>query len=91
MTMHSDKLRSTLEELQEELHAIDEIDPQTRQMLAEAKAELELALLREDPESIEKGTLIERLEHAGRGFEQSHPTLSRIVGNLIDVLGQMGI
>ncbi len=91
MTMHIDKLRSTLDELQEELHAIEQLDPQTRKLLAEAKSELDAALQRDDPESIEKESLVERLEGVGRDFDQSHPTLSRIVGNLIDVLGQMGI
>jgi hypothetical protein len=89
--MHIDNLRSTLEELQEELHAIEHLDPQTREMLAGTKVELEAALERDDPESIEKESMVERLEDVGRDFDQSHPTLSRIVGNLIDVLGQMGI
>ena len=35
--------------------------------------------------------VIEQLEKVGQDFNQSHPTLSRIVGNLIDVLGQRGI
>ena len=91
MTLHIDKLRSTLEELQEELHAIEHLDPQTREMLAGTKVELEAALELDDPESIEKESMVERLEEVGRDFDQSHPTLSRIVGNLIDVLGQMGI
>ena len=91
MTMHIDNLRSTLEELQEELHAIEELDPETRELLAGAKTELDAALERDDPESNEKESLVERLENVGHEFDQSHPTLSRIVGNLIDVLGQMGI
>ena len=36
-------------------------------------------------------TLSERLREATQRFDQSHPTLSRVVGNLLDVLGQMGI
>jgi hypothetical protein len=88
---HIAKLKTTLEELQEELHAIDHLDPQTRQLLEEAKAEVDDALHRDDPESIENESIIGRLEEVGRDFDQSHPTLSRIVGNLIDVLGQMGI
>lgn len=91
MNVHIEKLRTTLEELQEELHAVEQLDPQTRELLVEAQTEMGRALHRDDPESLEKHSLIDRLERAGRDFDQSHPTLSRIVGNLIDVLGQMGI
>jgi hypothetical protein len=91
MNVHIDKLRATLEELQEELHAIEALDPETRGLLEEAKVEVEQALHRDDPESLEKQSLIDRLQGAGKEFNESHPTLSRIVGNLIDVLGQMGI
>jgi hypothetical protein len=91
VNMHIDNLRSTLEELQEELHAVEQLDPQTRELLVEAKSEMDRALHRDDPESLESSSLIERLERAGHDFDQSHPSLSRIVGNLIDALGQMGI
>lgn len=91
MSEHIDKLRATLEELQEELHAIDTLDPQTRELLEGAKAEVESALHREETESLESHSVIDRLKTAGEDFSDSHPALSRIVGNLIDVLGQMGI
>ena len=91
MNTHIDKHRSTLEELHNELHSVEQLDPQTRELLVEAKSEMDRALHRDDPESLESSSLIERLERAGHDFDQSHPSLSRIVGNLIDVLGQMGI
>jgi hypothetical protein len=91
MNAHIQNLKNTLDELQEELHAIEHLDPQTRTLLEEAKAEVDSALQRDDPESIRKESLVEQLEKVGQDFNKSHPTLSRIVGNLIDVLGQMGI
>jgi len=91
MSEHIDKLRATLEELQDELHEIETLDPQTREMLEEAKVELEHALHREETETLESHSLIDRLQTAGEDFSESHPGLSRVVGNLIDVLGQMGI
>jgi len=91
MSEHSDKLRVTLGELQDELHAIDSLDPQTRKLLQEAKDEMEAALHKDDPDSLHHHSMIDRLNEAGRDFNESHPALSRIVGNLIDVLGQMGI
>ena len=91
MNEHVDKLRATLEELQDELQAIETLDPQTRELLEGAKVEVEHALHRDQAESLEKHSVIDRLQTAGEDFNESHPTLSRIVGNLIDVLGQMGI
>jgi hypothetical protein len=91
MSEHIDKLRAMLEELQAELHGIESLDPQTREMLEGAKDELEHALHREETDTLESHSLIERLQTAGEDFNESHPALSRIVGNLIDVLGQMGI
>jgi hypothetical protein len=91
MNEHIGKLRATLEELQEELHSIESLDPQTRELLEGAKIEVERALHRDETESLERHSVIDRLQTAGENFDESHPALSRIVGNLIDVLGQMGI
>jgi hypothetical protein len=91
MSEHIDKLRATLEELQEELQGIETLDPQTREMLEGAKAEVENALHREETDSLESHSVVDRLQTAGEDFSESHPALARIVGNLIDVLGQMGI
>jgi len=91
MSEHIDQLRATLEELQDELHAIESLDPQTRELLEGAKVEVELALHRDEAESLENHSVIDRLQTVGEDFNESHPALSRIVGNLIDVLGQMGI
>jgi hypothetical protein len=91
MNGHIDKLRTTLQELHDELRAIEALDPQTRELLEGAKTEVEHALCGDEPESLERHSVIHRLQTAGEEFNESHPTLARIVGNLIDVLGQMGI
>ncbi len=91
MSENVQRLRSTLQELHDELDAIDALDPQVRKLLEDAKDEMEAALMREEPESLEHQTLVEQLDGIGRQFDESHPALAKIVGNLIDVLGQMGI
>lgn len=39
----------------------------------------------------QRESLIEQLGQSARHFEESHPTLSGIIGSLIDALGRMGI
>jgi hypothetical protein len=37
------------------------------------------------------GSLVARLRAAEHSFEATHPTLSGVIGGVIDILGQMGI
>lgn len=86
-----DKLRAALDELEQELAALDSIDPETRAVLEEAAREIHAALAKENAHEIEQQSLTQRLKNSVESFETSHPTLSRVVGRMIDVLGQMGI
>ncbi len=91
MSEHVERLRETLVELHDELAAVDSPDPDTRKLIEDAKAEMDGALHRDEPESLEPHTLSEQLREAVQQFDESHPTLTRVVGNVLDVLGQMGI
>ena len=85
------KLQDTLDELESELHSLESLDPHTRELLEEAAREIQAALDSRDPDQFEPHSLTEQLQETGRRFESSHPTLSAIVGRMIDVLAQMGI
>ena len=91
MSEQIDNLRATLEELQEELRSVESLDPETRKVIEEAVDKIESALHDEDVEAMEHQSLIEQFREATEEFEKSHPGLTRIVGNLMDGLGQMGI
>lgn len=95
MSEHVDKLRRTLDKLQEELRNVESLDPESRSLLENAMGEMDTALhrgLQHGEESAEeRQTLADQFREVGQQFDESHPTISRIVGNLIDVLGQMGI
>jgi chromosome segregation ATPase len=85
------KLQATLDELEGELHSLESLDPKTRELLEEAARDIQAALDTRDPDQFEPHSLREQLQEAARRFESSHPTLSGIVGRMINVLGQMGI
>ena len=84
-----EKLRSTLKELEEELGNLSSFDEATRQMLEEAATEIKTALRKEG--QFESESVVERLRTAEEKFQASHPTLSGVVGRIIDALGQLGI
>jgi hypothetical protein len=87
-----DKLRQTLRELEAELDQIDTLDPQSRELLESAAADIHEALEQDDGEdALEPQSFTDRLSAATQKFEDSHPTLSRVVGNVIDALAQLGI
>ena len=44
-----------------------------------------------DAAAVDDESLVGRLGEAARHFEESHPTLSGILGSMIDALGRMGI
>jgi hypothetical protein len=86
-----EKLRAAVEELERELHSLDEVDPPTRRLLEEARAEIQLALAGQPPPSIATGVLSGRLEHAAQRFEATHPTLAGVLERLVNGLAQLGI
>jgi hypothetical protein len=93
MAHHIEKLRETLRELEAELEQIDTLDRQSRELLETAAAEIHEALAKSeaDEEALEPKTFTDRLLSATQSFEDSHPTLSRLVGNVVNALAQLGI
>ena len=87
------KLRSTLAELHAELDTVDSLDSDVDQHLRAAMAEIQ-AVLDRKPSSLGARTetsLVRRLSQSAEHFEQSHPTLSGILGSIVDALGGIGI
>jgi len=91
MSEAAERLERTLRELREELHELKELDGAARQMLEAAVDEIDAALESRQPDQLESDTVVARLKASVKQFEESHPTLANIVGNLVDALGQMGI
>lgn len=92
MSEQIEKLRATVQELEAELASLDSVDEETREVLAQAMAEISDTLRRqESPTAEEHQGLAARLQDAAEEFESSHPTLAGILGRLVNSLGQMGI
>jgi metal-dependent amidase/aminoacylase/carboxypeptidase family protein len=81
-------LREDLEKLRRELHEGPELDAETRETLAGLAEEIEEAIERSGGR---EDTLGERLRAATEHFEESHPSLTAVVGRLADMLSGVGI
>lgn len=86
-----EKLRTLLDELEQELHGVETLDEESRSLLKEAADEIQTALEAENVTEIEHDSLTARLNDAVSEFESSHPTIYAVVNRMVDVLGQMGI
>ncbi len=86
-----EKLRNLIAELESELQQLEETDDEAKSLLRDASREIEEALQENAPEGLETHSLIDRLKSSTEDFEATHPTISSVVGRLVDALGQMGI
>ena len=92
-----ENLRATLEELERELDGVEQLDDESRQLLETAAAEIQEALHKDEPDeavtsaSDASSTWTDKLYDVASDFEESHPTLSRLVGNVASALAQLGI
>lgn len=81
------ELRADLEKLRQELHEGADIDSESRELLAGLAREIEAAI-----DSDERGeSLGDRLRVATERFEETHPSLTAIVGRIADMLSSVGI
>ena len=85
------KLRSLLEELEQELQAVESLDDESRSLLQETAGEIQAALQAESVEQMEHHSVSSSLTDSVADFKSSHPTLYAVVHRMVDVLGQMGI
>ncbi len=91
MTEYTDRLKSTVAELEDELRSLEHVDNETRAVLEQAVLDILAALHAAAPGERAPQSLLDRLHDAAEEFEESHPTVTGILGRLIDGLGRMGI
>ena len=97
MQSDHDRLRATLDELHRQLGQVDELEPELRARLTLVMEDIQTALAETPPEKAaakpqpEEESLLQRLQDAAQSFEDSHPTLARNIGSLIDTLSRTGI
>ena len=93
MPVDREKLKTKLNELVAELSDVDQLDPEVRQRLRSALAEIRAALEETQsppPQPAHSGGVIDRLRETALHLEESHPVLSTAIGNFAGMLGQMG-
>jgi hypothetical protein len=86
-----EKLKAIVQELEAELESLDSVDAQSQQVLEGALDDLRTALGKQDSESLESDSMVERLRAAEAEFQMSHPTVAGLVLRMINALGQLGI
>lgn len=103
MAESSNDLRKALADLNSRLEAAAPLDDDVRSMLMRTAAEIHALLDDRDDKrrssvaadegasSHPEPSIIDRLRSAERHFEESHPTLSGVVGSVIDALSRIGI
>jgi phosphoglycerate-specific signal transduction histidine kinase len=89
--MSIEKLRTTVSELEQVLRGIKSLDKESRQALEQAVQEIRAALQQETQSEADRQSLVERLRESVERFESTHPSLTAVLGRLIDGLAQMGI
>jgi hypothetical protein len=80
-----ERINELLTELNRELHATDDVDPETRELLARLNEDVER--LAGDTQS----SAIDRAKHLESRFAADHPVAERIARELADILAKMGI
>jgi len=90
--MPKTQLRERIQELLGELEQVKAVDPGARDRLAAVVEEIRSAVENGDEDgSKADDSLLERLNEATRHFEESHPTLTAMVGRVADSLSNLGI
>jgi len=87
--MPSSKLRESLESIQRELDAAGAMNEADRTLLEQVAADIE-RVLDEDDETT-PDTVRGKMEKAAVDFEAEHPRLARVMNEIVDTLGRMGI
>ena len=89
------KLKATVDQLHAELGSMENVDEEIHQMLQGAMEDIHLILDQDKQTAADGGrqhaSVVERLSEAAQHYEDQHPTLSGILGSMIDTLSNMGI
>lgn len=91
MSADREHLRQTLDELHQQLADVDDLDPEVRDQLSTALADIQRALRTPGGEPKAESSFTGQLGDAARQFEQTHPTLSGNIRSIVDALARMGI
>lgn len=89
--MPEQRLREDLVRLQQELERHPSVDAEARELVAEIARDVESLLERSERSSEDQESLVDRLRSTATDFEESHPSLTAVVGRIADALAALGI
>jgi CHASE3 domain sensor protein len=85
----TEKLKSSLQRLEQELHRTSAADPETQEHLNQLKGAVQQTLTQPDDQA--HATLRERLKGAVQQFERRHPGLIAAAEEVSEALAHVGI
>jgi hypothetical protein len=86
------RLKATLAQLHAELEKVEPGDPEIRELLDGAVADIQQAMHgRQNTPLPQDASIIDRLGEAARHYEERHPQLSSLLGNISAALSRLGI
>ncbi|MGA9772849.1 MAG: DUF4404 family protein [Blastocatellia bacterium] len=90
--MDRQHLHKRLQQLHSELQQVELIDDSERQTLEQLRADIQDLLEKKEGDDVQRYKLLDKgLKESIEQFEASHPTVTRLMGETIDMLAKMGI
>ena len=85
------KLKTPVQELEQELTTLNSQDVEATQLLKDAADQIDAAIHHDDPQTWASSDVAGQLGEALTDFETRHPTLTAVVNRVAEALGQLGI
>ena len=89
--MPKERLKQLIASLHEELDRTPEFDADGRDLLRDLTGDIEAIVGREDVPAESRDTATQRVETVAVRLEAEHPRLAGILGEIVAVLGRLGI
>ena len=89
--MPEKKLRELVASLHDELNDASSVDDESRQMLQELTGDIDKLVARDAAAAEHRATAAEQVGAAAARFESDYPRLARVLGEIVDTLGKLGI
>jgi len=89
--MPRDKLRRLVAELHGELEHSGPVDEESRELLHGLTADIEELVGHDEPPQAHRESAVEQVSEAAVHFQAEHPQVSRLLREIVDALGRLGI
>ena len=91
MAERLERLKQLLAELEQELANVGSVDPSTAELLSRVQGEIDGAIEKSEPETLNESGLVKQLQTQMEAFESAHPALTNLISQFTNALGQLGI